>query len=505
MNSPSSAFPRISLALLLALGWVLLWYWPTGVEMAGIWWRSDTYAHGLVVLPISAWLVWSARARLANCQLKPEWSMCLPILAGGILWTLGGLASVAAAQHFALAVMLVALCVGILGWRAVRILLFPLLFLFFAVPIGDFMVPTLMHYTAEFTVWALRLSGVPVYQEGLHLVVPNGRWSVVEACSGSRYLTASLMIGALYAYLTYRSLRRRLWFMLAAAVVPIIANWLRAYMIVMLGYLTDNKLGVGADHVFYGWVLFGVVIFLLFAIGGRWQEPDLPVPAAAGAPDQAHRKLSLITVFVLGISLLPFPFVLRALDAPVESFPVALELPAPADGWVPSEDETLSYRPRYDGARATAYQAYRVDHQPEVGLYLAWYYGQREGSEMLNWSNGVITVNREEGHGLLQQQKVQSGSGLAVHEWRITTPQGPLLVWQFYRSDGRNLYRESEMKIRLALERLLGREDESAVVVLVTPAGRELTAARERLESFMSAHLHAIEQTVDAASRSIPQ
>ena len=65
-------------------------------------------------------------------------------------------------QHFALFVMLVSAFVGVLGWRLSRILLFPLAFLFFGVPIGEFLLPTLMHYTAEFTVWALRLSGVPV-------------------------------------------------------------------------------------------------------------------------------------------------------------------------------------------------------------------------------------------------------------------------------------------------------------------------------------------------------
>lgn len=507
MNSPSSAFPRISLALLLALGWVLLWYWPTGVEMAGIWWRSDTYAHGLVVLPISAWLVWRARARLGAIALQPTAWMLLPIAGAGLLWLLGGLASVAAAQHFALVVLVVSLFVGLLGWQLARVLLFPLLFLFFAVPIGDFMVPTLMHYTAEFTVWALRLSGVPVYQEGLHFIVPNGRWSVVEACSGSRYLIASLMVGALYAYLNYRSLRRRLWFMLAAAVVPIIANWLRAYMIVMLGYLSGNKLAVGVDHLLYGWVFFGIVIFLLFWVGGRWHEEDpeiAPGTSAAAGVGQSGARLAVMVV--LALAVLPFPALLRVLDRPVADFPVRLELPAPAAGWQQGEDPLISYRPHYAGARATTYRSYLSDQphdQQPVGVYLAWYYGQREGSEMLSWGNGPGS-EEENGARLLQSAQHHRG-GLSVNESQLLTPQGKLLIWHFYRSDGTNRHRESEMKIRLALERLLGREDESAAIVLMTPSGEAPAAARERLEHFLADHLAGVEQTVDAASRSIPQ
>ena len=33
--------------------------------MVGIWWRSETFAHGFLVLPISLWLVWRQRGELA--------------------------------------------------------------------------------------------------------------------------------------------------------------------------------------------------------------------------------------------------------------------------------------------------------------------------------------------------------------------------------------------------------------------------------------------------------
>ena len=138
-----------------------------------------------------------------------------------------------------------------------RVLAFPLAFLFFAVPFGEIFVPTLIDWTADFTVAALRFSGVPVYREGNHFVIPTGRWSVVEACSGVRYLIASLMVGTLYAAIAYRSARRRACFIVAAILVPIVANWLRAYMIVMLGHLSNNRLATGVDHIIYGWMFFG--------------------------------------------------------------------------------------------------------------------------------------------------------------------------------------------------------------------------------------------------------
>ena len=120
------------------------------------------------------------------------------------------------------------------AWRAS--LAFPLLFLLFAVPFGEVFIAPLIEFTADFTVAAVQLTGIPVLRNGTRFDLPTGSWSVVEACSGVRYLISSVTLGCLYAYLTYRSTTRRALFVALSIVVPIIANGLRAYMIVMIGH-----------------------------------------------------------------------------------------------------------------------------------------------------------------------------------------------------------------------------------------------------------------------------
>ena len=230
-------------AVLLLWAAVLLLYRDTASVMVGIWHRSDTFAHGFLVLPISIWLVWRRRDQLAQLTPRPQPWMLLPMAAVAAVWLLADLASVNAAAQFALVALLVLAVPAVLGLQVAKAILFPLMFLFFAVPFGEFLLPVLMEHTADFTVMALRLSGIPVYREGLQFVIPSGNWSVVEACSGVRYLIASFMVGTLFAYLNYRSTTRRVVFMAVSIVVPIVANWLRAYMIVMLGHLSGNTLG----------------------------------------------------------------------------------------------------------------------------------------------------------------------------------------------------------------------------------------------------------------------
>ena len=218
-------------ALALLLAWTLFLYSDTGLAMVSIWERSGTFTHAFLVPPITLWLVWRQRSVLAGQIPQPSFGVLLLVAAAAMAWLLGELVAVNSVTQLALVSMLVLAVPAVLGRSVARLLLFPLGFLFFAVPIGEFVMPQLMEWTASYTVIALRLSGIPVYREGLQFVIPSGNWSVVEACSGVRYLIASFMVGTLFAYLNYRSTKRRLIFAAVSIVVPVIANWLRAYMI----------------------------------------------------------------------------------------------------------------------------------------------------------------------------------------------------------------------------------------------------------------------------------
>src|SRR5213076_217780 len=102
--------------------------------------------------------------------------------------------------HFAVVAMVPAAVAALLGTAWLRALAFPLAFLFFAVPFGEAWIPTMMQWTADFTVAALRLSGVPVFREGMYFSIPSGEWSVIETCSGIAYMSACFMIATLFAW-----------------------------------------------------------------------------------------------------------------------------------------------------------------------------------------------------------------------------------------------------------------------------------------------------------------
>ncbi|HNI80280.1 MAG TPA: exosortase A [Rhodocyclaceae bacterium] len=470
-------------AVPVAIAGVFLWiigaYFTTAADIAGVWWRSESYAHGLMVIPIFAWLVWRKREVLATRPLRawPIW--LLPVAVAGFGWLLGQLGSVASVSHFCLVTMLVLTLFGVLGREAAGALKFPLLFLLFGIPAGEFLLPVMMKYTALFTVSAVRLMGVPVYQEGLHFVLPNGRWSVIEACSGFRYLIASVMVGTLYAYLSFRSLRRRLIFTAVAIVMPVVANWLRAFMIVMLGYFSNNQLATGVDHLIYGWVFFGLVILLMFWVGSFWREDldELPAAAAVPAPAASIDTAALVRG-VLPFALLTavWPVVAVLLAAPTDrDVTIPIALPAAGGAWRAGGVETgYAFQPRFSGHRGLMEEGYS-DGRRTVNAYVAVYANQSQGRELVRAGNVLLSV--EDHHWAMLDEGAGPETPFGAWKRSVLSGEGTrIVVWSAYWIDGRLVTSDYVAKGLLTLARLTGKADTSAYVAMWSRAPDERSA-----------------------------
>lgn len=488
------ALRRLHLGVLVAgLSWLVFWYRDTLMAMVDIWDRSDTFAHGFVIAPIAAWLVWRRRHFIDHVPVRASWLGVAIGLAAGMAWLLGELASVNAVSQFAFVGMLAGLVWAVMGTAVVRTYAFPLGFLFFMVPFGEFLFPTMMDWTAQFIIWAVRASGVPVYAEGYNLIIPSGRWQVVEGCSGVRYLMASIVVGSLYAYLNYRSTRKRLIFVAASIVVPILANWLRAYGIVMLGHLSSNKLAAGADHLIYGWVFFGIIIMALFWIGARWQEDEehaptaAPVSAAGGAAAAAPARWAVLAAALAAVGL--WGPLLGHLDRQGEHGPVHFAGLVGAAGWQAVDPSLLPpWSPSYSGMRGEHRTAWQQGERP-VGLYIGYYRDQKPGQELISSENRVL-ISKDP-----VWKRTAAGApavrlGAEPQQWgalEMAGEPGRMMVWNAYWIGGRWTTSDHLAKIHLALAKLAGEGDDSAAVMIYTPYREdERDAAAATLARFLA-------------------
>lgn len=446
-------------------------FWPTLRSMIEIWERSETFAHGYLIFPISAWLIWRKRAELARIAPRPDARGLVLLAAAGAGWLLADAGSVNVVAQYAFVVMLVAAVWTLLGWAFVRAAFFPLAFLLFAVPVGEFLIAPLMGITADFTVAMLQATGIPVYREGTFFSIPSGDWSVVEGCSGLRYLIASVTLGVLYAYLTYRSWKRRLLFSLAAVVVPILANSGRAYLIVMIAHLSDMKLALGVDHYIYGWVFFGLVMLLLFWIGSFWREDERP---DADAPQAAHRQAagSQRAVLPYAVAALAVAAAWPAYAAWLGSraLPALPELEIRAQGgWQPGAAFT-SWTPHWVGADRQLRQPYTQAGR-NVLLALDYYATQRQDAELVNSQNFMVRQKdpawSNVGEGVVT---VDAGGARQVRQAKLRGADGQrLLVWQWNVVDGQPMVNDHLAKLKLAVDRVRLKRDDGVSVLIATP------------------------------------
>jgi exosortase A len=488
-------------------------YFDTARSIVTLWIRSGTFTHGFLVPPIVLWLVWRQRQTIQLIAPKPSvWAW--PLIAGAAFaWLLGDLVAVNVLRQLAFVSLIILLVPAVLGWPVTRFIAFPLAFLFFAVPFGEFAMPQLMEWTADFTVLALRLTGIPVFREGLQFVIPSGNWSVVEACSGVRYLIASVTVGTLFAYLNYQSTSRRVLFIVVSLLVPIVANWMRAYLIVLLGHLSGNTLAVGVDHLIYGWVFFGIVIMLMFMAGAHWSEPS-PEPAALSVPPDSRGQTmspSLAGVTAVAIAVMvAMPVVVRQTLKASNDALATPQLMAPGtmgSGWSSTALPFVSWQPAFSNP-STQLQASYAHGDQVVGLYLGYYKHQSDSSKLVSSENVLVKsqdplwVQVSRGSRTLELD----GQPLAIRTAELRgTPvasqaqENRLVVWQTYWVNGTVTSSDMLAKVYAAGYSLMGRGDDSAVILVYAPKG-EGERGERAIEGFLRASMPSIRKLLETAN-----
>jgi exosortase A len=290
------------LTLGAALGaWALLFAEEIAAAVR-VWNESTAYTHCWLVLPIAAWLAWQRRGRLAAITPAPLPLAALLLLPPALAWLAAERMGIMEGRQLTAMAMLWGIVLATLGWPAFRAMMAPLAYLIFLVPFGAFATPALQHITARIVDALLGLTGIPHYVDDLLIEIPAGNFLVAEACAGLRFLIAALAFGALYAFVMFRSPWRRLVVMGLALVVPILANGLRAFGLVMLGHFQGSAAAVDADHVLYGWVFFSIVILLLILAGLPFREDGEPERVPEGG--WGGRPVAPATAGAFGLALL---------------------------------------------------------------------------------------------------------------------------------------------------------------------------------------------------------
>ena len=370
-------------------------------------------------------------------------------------------------------------------------------------PFGEAWLPVLTGWTADVTVWALRVTGMPVYREGNYFVIASGSWSVTEACGGVRFLLAAMMTGCIFAWLQYRAPVKRVVFVALALVAALLANWLRACAIVLMQHFSD-RIGTGADHDWWGWLIFGAAMFALFSVGIRWTDKKNAaalqrVPRSRAAAVSSHAIVTALAASLLTAAA--WPVAARWIESRVDARPIRIEAIAPRDGWQAAATAAGDWAPELVAPSAVDVQTFVRDGRP-VGVYRGLYRNQRQGSELVNTMNQIArteskrwrVIENGTSHVLL------NGEPTLIRTAVVRGPSEQFLIWHWYWLQGRTTSSDVRVKLQLAVQRLIGASDTAAWVAVYTPVGDDVSAGARRLTAFVEAMSGSIDATLETTA-----
>lgn len=247
---------------------------PTLIAVATQSWTREEGVHGPIVLATGAWLIWR-RADEFRREAAPGsfWLSFVVMLVAAALYAFGRAYGFLVLEVGAVYVAGVAIAYSFIGWRMLRKLWFPILYLGFAVPLPGWLLDSitlpLKYLVSDIVTSLLQAVGYPIVQVGVTLYIAQYQLLVEDACAGLNSIISLTAIGLFYIYL-FHNASWRYALLLVALVLPIaiVANVIRVIILVLITYYFGDEMAQGYLHDTAGIVTFVSALLLIFLIDG---------------------------------------------------------------------------------------------------------------------------------------------------------------------------------------------------------------------------------------------
>ncbi|HWR97493.1 MAG TPA: exosortase W [Candidatus Methanoperedens sp.] len=448
-------------------------FFPVFRSLVYAWINRNDYSHGFVVPFVCLYFVWESRARLGPIVIRPAfWSGTLLLAASSALVLAGAAASIEALQQVSILVVVPALVLLLLGWRFLQALALPLAYLVFMIPpLFDALIGWLhwpfQLYSAATAAFILKFLGVPVHHNAQYLELPSKTLEVARACSGVRFLVSIVALGIPLAFLTQRTVWRRVFLIAAAILIGVGLNPIRIALIGLWAQRGDAVLH-GPFHILQGMFVSVVGFCLLFLLAWFFSERGVGhvvQPATSSSrphiPLRRFQAALLAAVVILGGTGVwlqageprPVP-----LAAPLEGLPPVLGewAQAPEPG---GPGFTL------EGADESIDRLYRDPSGFRVRLQVGYYAFQRQGKEIVSYRLDELYENA---------RTIEIGSGpggFAANFAELRRPDGRRIVLFWHHTGGRDVAGILAAKAMSARRWLVERQNNGAVVIVSSEAG----------------------------------
>lgn len=381
-----------SLAALLVFSFIFC-YAQVFVEMARQWWSISMYSYAFFIPAISAYLVWVHRGKIFEIAPLPYYVGGSVLLASGLAaLVIGQAGGVQALQQVSLMLTIPGIVLLLFGKAILKVVWLPIAFLWFMFPIWEIITNPLhfpfQAFSANLGVILLRTVGIPVYQDGVFIHLPNITLEVAKSCSGVNYLIAVLATSIPLATIFLKDVRRKIILVIFSVTVAVLTNSLRVAAIGALAYYDLSGDLHGPYHSLHG-VIVSMVGYLaifggLLVLSERQQGSDSRPSLLPGSGKKWKVEWSQIkTSWSILVAVLLLIGVVRYIDRsqPVQLRQHLSEVSVGIAGWI-GKDVALDEK--YPGTDESLSRIYRADSGEEVQLSVWYFESQAQGKELIS-------------------------------------------------------------------------------------------------------------------------
>jgi exosortase len=428
-------------APLLLLGVVVMLFQATLAGLMQRWMKWDeSLSHGLIVNIVFVYLLfqslpWQAQARPTINKLVAVILLALT----SVIWFLFHLISITLLEQLSLLALLYALFNASHGLRTTLSQRLLLLLPVFSLPVWDGMTDSLVHLSSIMVGSMIRLSGLPAIIAGNSITIPAGQIIIADGCSGIRYFQISLALAFIISLMNGYKEGRMLATLAVAASIGLATNWIRIFIIVIVGYVTEMQSSLMHDHEYFGWALFAAIMLpaLYFAPVTKPSASPSMTPASSARPMILLPVLALAIgpLLSLAVSLEPHPvafvqvFTDKVQPSTSDQMPVRVTQPEGAS----TQNATIAATGQGVFAQVDHYE--RKTEKDKLVPYFARLFNNKHWVSTLetDTQGGTNTIfaritHKNEGHSVLQLQWFQVGSYVTQSVIKAKLLQIPTLI-----------------------------------------------------------------------------
>lgn len=456
------------------LGFFVAFYFvlsPAWMSLAQKWNKMDQgYSHGYLVLGIFLFLMIRSIRSIDYNDIKPNYWASPVLVLASLLWILALHAHIQLIQWMLLPVMLIVFHTLVFGLRTSWQLLFPALFLGFGIPFWDYLTELLQVITVFVVTLFLRLWDIPAFIEAFFVAIPQGTFEIAGGCSGLRYLLVMLTLSSLYGYLNYSLWTTRIALVVTAIFFGLLTNWVRVFIIIVVGHMTNMQSDLIEDHDFLGWILFAVILIPVFFLAYKyadWFNDDSPPVQERGTSAGSFK----ITPYIVGFLC---TFTLPLIIKPVASGISNADLPVFSGEVLPGQE--LFIRPIYHGADASVDRIFSF-RDSTIQASFRTYDIQKQGKELVAYNNRPYSTD-------WRVKSVYLKNAFQYQVIRHRNTDQLLLVASQFSISGYKVTRETTAKLLELLKPLMSKS-RSGVLILAAECGKTCNEAELLIQKYI--------------------